>query len=486
MDSSTHGKWVEGMATAALLLIVAFQIFGPRPIGMADNGDFPKMLGPYGIWQPAGHEEDIRKYFDPEYVVDNGRVYEVQVRSIERGFIRIARGIAAAILPRGRFDLRILGVLHGLVFCVGGWLLIRATREFVGWKRVALVCLLLVVLTDIQNVQYLNTAYMDAPAVAFFVVLMGIAANAVRAGSRQGVWAVAFAVACVGFLGTKLQHAACALPFVLFAAAMFWRVRGRSRWVWLFAIAVILGTVNYVARKSPADFRADPLFGVLFDQVFPRDPAALKAFGFWPDDEKYVGVPAYSPATPMADPAFRSYLLSTVPLSKLVRYYLRHPGVALDIIRSDLARFGQDPAVRGLGKLRRQDHPAPFSSPRLFVWWSGFKGFVLRFVPLGVVALLVAGVLVGAGRPTQLLLMCVGCLAALVSLGVAALTDSSETERHLILFHLGLDVAVVFAGQALMSMPAGQCLVEATAPSRSRLSNMVRRSRVRRTESAVR
>jgi hypothetical protein len=40
----------KAIPLAVYVLAVVIQIFGPRPIGVADNNDFPKVLGRLGIW----------------------------------------------------------------------------------------------------------------------------------------------------------------------------------------------------------------------------------------------------------------------------------------------------------------------------------------------------------------------------------------------------------------------------------------------------
>ena len=446
MDSFIRGRALEWSATALLALLIGFQILGPSPVGLADNGDFPKILGPEGIWPSAGSEQDRYRYFNPEYVVRDDRFYDVHIYSLERVFVRLAKFVALIVLPPGTFDLRILGVLHGVVLIAAGWLFFRATRGSPGWVRTGVATLVIFILSDIQYVQFLNTAYMDASAVVFCLLTLAVAANALR--ESHPVWPLAFALSSGLFLISKLQHAVCALALVLFCAAMMLRKSApvRSRYLWLVPVAAILLAFNYIARKTPADFRADSVFGVVFGKLAPRDSQALSYFGFWPDDAKYTGLRnAFVDGSPMKDPAYRGYLLDRVPARKLAAYYLSHPAIVWDIVRTDLAAFGWDPSVRRLGKLRRLDNPQERAQPAAFGWWSKWKAALLRAAPLvpliliGAV-LLINAVLVRSTWTAPLLVL--GSLMALLSLFVATLGDSSETERHLILYHVATDFIV--------------------------------------------
>src|SRR5271165_1526392 len=100
---------------AAFVAAVAFQVFVPPEVGMANNGDYMKMIGRFslGPMDPANPDEQIyyeRTWrFDPRYhwVSDN--------YSSELILIGVAVAITRAFSSQV-FDIRILGAIHALIW----------------------------------------------------------------------------------------------------------------------------------------------------------------------------------------------------------------------------------------------------------------------------------------------------------------------------------------------------------------------------------
>ncbi len=111
----------KAIPAALFIAAVGIQVFGPHPIGKSDNGDFPKVLGRLGIWVAPEFRGDLN-YFVTDYRVDEGRVWNPNLPGTEVWIARAAKGICAVLLPAGRFDIRVLGAVHGLLFLVAFWL----------------------------------------------------------------------------------------------------------------------------------------------------------------------------------------------------------------------------------------------------------------------------------------------------------------------------------------------------------------------------
>ena len=119
---------------AAFVAAVGIQVFGPHPIGKSDNGDFPKVLGRLGIWVAPEFRGDLYGYFVTDYRVDEGRVWDPNLPGTEVWIARVAKGIGAVLLPAGRFDIRVLGAVHGLLFLGAFWLCLIPLKGW-GWQQ---------------------------------------------------------------------------------------------------------------------------------------------------------------------------------------------------------------------------------------------------------------------------------------------------------------------------------------------------------------
>src|SRR5438270_5821558 len=93
--------------------ILCFQLFLPPVTGLANNGDFGKLIARFNLGAPFEDEfryAPIKYNFDPKYHYDSG------VYSSELMFVATALGLHALISPTSSFDIRWIGAIHSGVF----------------------------------------------------------------------------------------------------------------------------------------------------------------------------------------------------------------------------------------------------------------------------------------------------------------------------------------------------------------------------------
>jgi hypothetical protein len=140
------------------ILIVSFELFGPRPIGVADNNDFPKVLGRLGVWVSPKFAGDRFQYFVTEFRIDENRTWNSDLPSSEVWFAWSAKIICKTLFTRGRFDLRVLGAVHAVVAALAFWLLTNVVRRWPPLPKVGLMILMLIIFADVEYVQFFSTA----------------------------------------------------------------------------------------------------------------------------------------------------------------------------------------------------------------------------------------------------------------------------------------------------------------------------------------
>jgi hypothetical protein len=89
-------------------------------VGIADNGDFPKMAGALAL-KPAIGDWDSNKFHDfvYSYVWDQNARWITGFHSSEFWLLKVARGAQRLLYPGLRFDIRWLGTIHALVLLLG-------------------------------------------------------------------------------------------------------------------------------------------------------------------------------------------------------------------------------------------------------------------------------------------------------------------------------------------------------------------------------
>src|SRR4051812_19144632 len=100
--------------------ILTAQLFVPPSIGLADNQDFSKVMGLFSL---AGRWEDDYKYVHLKYRFDSRYHWEAGYYSSETLLAAAPIGLSSVFSKDGSFDLRWMGLLHGLLFLLAIYLM---------------------------------------------------------------------------------------------------------------------------------------------------------------------------------------------------------------------------------------------------------------------------------------------------------------------------------------------------------------------------
>jgi len=453
----TASRAVLWLPIALFAGIVGLQVLGPDPVGLANNRDFARILGPLRLWPAAPFRDDhvYFKYFVNDYVVADPR-YDLGVPSSEWLVAALAKRAARIILPRGTFQLRLMGVIHAAILTLALFIFLNAIRTRALWLRLVCGLLLIFIWTDLEYVQQLNTAYTDAGAVVALAVVFSIAVHSLLAADSW-VWAVLFVTFGCFLLATKTQHET-ALPFLL-AFCLLAGVRARSKFsrtTWLAAPILLLGTSAWMLLKTPDDYRVAPAFTVVFYKlaVLSPDPKSVLADLRMPEGEflKYVGHYAYEPMVPSSDPDFRRRIVSLVTPSSLGSFYWHHPEMVAKVVLFELRNYAPDVdlSFSGYGHLlesdvRRGKHPF-----ELLVW-NRFRHRLFAVAPFhlvwlfGLVILMSGFCTLNPRIANWLPLWPVTLLSALLAVSsfmFASMSDAVENARHLVFFQAAMDLTI--------------------------------------------
>jgi protein-S-isoprenylcysteine O-methyltransferase Ste14 len=151
------------LAAAALILI--WQLILPPVVGVANNGDFIKLLGRYGLGTT-----DVFQHANTRYTFNDSYRWESGYQSSELLVIVPALAINRVLSKDGSFDIRIMGVLHGGLFLLALFLFVPLLDGTRRWAAAGVCVLALALFGDFLYVGYLNTFYVDVPAYLFLLV----------------------------------------------------------------------------------------------------------------------------------------------------------------------------------------------------------------------------------------------------------------------------------------------------------------------------
>jgi hypothetical protein len=214
---------------------------------------------------------------------------------------------------------------------------------------------------------------------------------------------------------------------------------------WLIVLPVLTGVALFVMLHIPDGAIAEPEFSVVFAKLLPlsTDPAAtLRELGRPESDLAFQGWQAYSPGSPLSDPAYRSQFCRDVSTAKLVAFYLRHPGMAYQILKSDFTAYAPDIPVGNFGTMRRADYPEPVFRAKGLRLWSTIRAQACLWAPW-TIPLLYLAALGFSLRRSEFPLVLMASLIGLLAYATGSLGDATETSRHIVVYQEATDMLIV-------------------------------------------
>jgi len=440
-------------AVAAAAALVSLQLFVPPIVGLANNGDYGRMMDYAGVrYRPGTSPEqmyflNIQREFELVRPVRSGTGY----LSSEAGLALAGRLVGQAFSRNGLFDIRALGAVHAAVLLAALWLLTNCVRARPAATRWTAAALAVFFFTDVGYVAPFNSFYSQVAALLFCLLTFGIAAEGIARGGLSGAWLAAFFVSAALFVAAKPQESLHAPLLAVLGWRLASRHRGTRRAAAWAGVALCAFGVWYYAQTPRRAIKDVALFHTVFMEILPKspDPAAdLDALGLDRALLRYRGMNAYLPEAPLDDPAFRAAFYDRFRVRNLVLFYAARPGRMLGRAREG-ARQAFMLRTPGLGNF---EAPAPpRSMDRRFGRWSDLRkrldrhGLLWMTLLLGGNLAFAAATWRRAGAAGRLLreTAAVLCVMALLEFGVAVFADwLGDTARHLYVFHAMCDLLI--------------------------------------------
>jgi len=446
-------------------VLLSVQLLIPPIVGLADNHDYDRVMGWFGI-VPAGVPEEQRyvDYVERDYDVRLGQFAGGGYLSSELGFAALAVALSPLVPSPADLDLRVVGAVHGAALLAALWLLLVGVRPLHPAARITAAALAVLILTDVAYVAYLNSFYSEPASLVFLLAFAGLALSWLGAGMPGGWLRVGVLASAVGLITSKPQNGVLGL---VLAGAALWlatgaraRGAGATRFLVLTAVGLAVGSLVYVS-VAPSAIRRNVAYHAVFWEILPNSPAPLEdaaALGLDPAWLRFSRTTAFAPESGMSDPAFRRDFLRAVGPEEIAGFYLRRPGrVAAAIGRGATAALEMRPA--GLANVERRTGAPPRTQTSAFSIWSSAKRRLLgSSAPLVAVVLAAALIVplrrrrsVGASRAVDDRLLALFATMAVAELGIVVLGEGDlDLARRLFLFHALVDLCA--AGLAVAAV----------------------------------
>lgn len=360
------------IVVGAAAAILFYQLILPPVVGLADNGDFAKVIGRFEL-----HPKNYRRgdYIDQTYTFDPGSYWVGDFHSSEILLTLPALWLNSLLSKGGAFDIRMIGIVHAAIFLLALWMfvpLLENTRRAV---RIAIGVLALLIYCDVMYVSGFNSFYMDEPAYLFALLAVVLYLRVLRWHRRSDLNLLL--ASGVLMASAKTQHA----PLGIILAVLLFAMRkylwpSRTLIVTAGAACILLTSSLMIWRGSPPDYAGYPFYNVVFQQILPHSKnveRTLADLGLDDSYRRYIGMNSFYPGSRMEEPAFHQEFMRRVTLRRLGVFYLTHPRDAYEALRDSLKEAGRQ---RIFGTFDLSAGYPPLLESAAFAWWSDFKKFL--------------------------------------------------------------------------------------------------------------
>ncbi len=443
-----------------MFVLLMWQILLPGFIGLANNGDFPKVAGPLSLGA-ADHYADSFLFFEPDYVRSPGMFWDSGLKSSEHLLAAIAARAELKFGDPHTFDIRWLGAVHIVGWMLAYLVLLRTMRGLNGVYWWIAVIASLWIFADVSYVSYFNSFFMDTAGLIGGLAM--VAAIPFLISERR---IAIFGFASLLFVTSKSQHSLFALlPVALLIFIAITATRRISKAAALVMAAIVTVGSIWVATAAPDWYRSTSRFNLLFFKILPQSktPAEdAQELGLAPSDLQFIGMHAFTPGGPASNLAWLQEFGHRGSYANVARFYLRHPALPFRFMWRDMVEevwlirannLSNFPRSAGHPAGARTDRMASWSSMRswLFVHWPFHIVIWYALVLIGATTLLLRGQLSNVERGLALAIL----FAALLGVGefcFTTLVDALETYRHLLMFHLFTDLSIFFSLLLLLTI----------------------------------
>lgn len=327
--------WIAALAAIGLAI---WLLMTPPFIGVADNGDFSRLMRITGFRYLDPQETYADRYFAFAhqyfgYKSNWGSAY-VTTQILPLAVI----GWIARIFNGQIFDIRWFGAVYTLLFASAVYLIIRyipfipGRKAATGLAAAITALILLFVFGDVGYLAYFQSFFGEPYALLGMLLALASAFALASKDQPTGRLLALFVIASLAVATSKIQNAPLGFAFALLAWRMF-SLREDRRWhrQVLTGISVLLVSSVLMIVAAPSGLKHINLYQSIFFGVLKGSPDVSRDMKELGIPEKYAvlaGTNFYQKGTaiPQNDPELEREVLLKLSHKDIALYYLRHPG----------------------------------------------------------------------------------------------------------------------------------------------------------------
>lgn len=377
-------RFIKPSVFAVLILILTsgYALFIPPLIGLADNGDFERIMVPNDLNHERQRDiNDYFGYFNHEY--DRLQYYndvKGNVKSTHSIVIKAAMGLDQLFSNDEKFDIRFSAIISLAVLSLSIYWLVETVEKMVDRKilKYFLALMTVIIFGDIGYTSYFNSFFGEAAAYPFFLLSVSSLLKFSQDREIKKRYLLIYFISSFIFMGSKNQFSPNGiLSFGLLASLLFFKISNKKKVLPLILGVLLLGSsilmyfvidnTIYLINKYHMITRGVMLFE-------PDVQAVTKEIGL---NEQFalLSETIYFDKTPIIHPEdelLQEEFYSKYNLISVTFYYLKNPSAFAKIMEFGWKNsYTIRPEV--LGNYERDSGKEYGERTNFFVFWSSLK-----------------------------------------------------------------------------------------------------------------
>lgn len=448
----------EIFAVILSLIVITVLFFIPPSVGVADNGDFERVMTSVGL----DYAEDISQNYFYDYthpILKMKSIFLWGSGSYATTHIipvRLARIINHIFFSNQHFNMLSLAGVYSISFLIAIYLIVKYLKTNNKFINAILAVVCIWIFADATKIIYFNSLYGEACSYVALLLMLGLGLKMIRSDFKK-TDIILFFISAALFFGSKLQFALLT-PIIILIVIPLYKKRNTKILVSLL-LGITIAISCFIYTIAPPQLAKDTLYNSVFYGIFKDSPDVnqdLKDLGLSEYMAPLSGTNAYDKidSIDVKGEQFEKDFYNKISRSKVIFFYITHFNRLIDKMQLT-ASLAHDNKIGMMGNYKYEDAKSPHQLNSHFTSYNQFKKavypndfwFILCFYIIYFTCIIIT--LIKSKNPitkNKCLL-----LATILLIGVAQFplpilgNGEADIAKQLFIFNATFDIAV-FAG----------------------------------------
>ncbi len=375
------------LASFLVLIIGSLTLFIHPIIGMADNGDFYRVINKSGAYHLNKNSNDIfLGYFIKDYgIYKYNNDYANILISTQSIFVKLAIFLDSFFTKDYVLDIRFMSIMFLIIEAIGVYFFIKALINKVDNSKYKLIITLLTILIfcDTGYLAYYNSFYGESVNICCFLMSIGLLIYMIEFDKFTWYNLIAFGISSFLFFGSKQQLAPVGIliSFIFIIIGVYTTNKPLTK-ILTYILAIIFIISSMVFYKSiTGDFKYINIYhsmnrGILLNEDDPdsilEDFNISTQYSLLQETDFFEEIKLLDPyEEKLIDDYYEKF-----SLGKILEYYITHPKAFIKVLKISFNN-GYSIRPKVIGNYEQSEHKEFGAKSYFFATWSTFKEKVI-------------------------------------------------------------------------------------------------------------